>query len=77
MASKPRLYQGHQGPWKLQRDRNVRVPWAGIEQILQEVAGAWGDGGAYRRAVGQGRQFWEATATNVSSLERPPPAYLL
>ncbi|GAB4813597.1 hypothetical protein N2152v2_000643 [Parachlorella kessleri] len=77
MASKPGLYQGRQGLYKLQRDRNVRVPWVGIEMVLREVAAARGSMGVYRAAVLQRRQLWEVTATSVGPLEVAPPSELL
>ena len=77
MASKPGLYQGLQGPYKLQRDRNVQVPWAGLERVLREVAAAWGSIGVYRAAVQQHRQLCEVTATSVGPLEGAPPSELL
>ncbi|GAB4813596.1 hypothetical protein N2152v2_000642 [Parachlorella kessleri] len=77
MASRPGLDQGDMAQRKLQRNSNVRVPWAGVERVLEEVASTWGDRAAYERAVGQHRQLWEVAGGQVRSIPKMPTAAVL
>lgn len=66
MAARPGAYAGRIGRWKMQRDRNMAVPWAGLDAVLQEVAAARGSMAAYREAVAAGRQQFVAAGGGVS-----------
>ncbi|KAL4458814.1 hypothetical protein ABPG75_013679 [Micractinium tetrahymenae] len=41
----PHLYAGGQGQAKRHRDRNVRIPWSGLDRLLQEHASVHAAGG--------------------------------
>ena len=73
LGSHPGLYQGQPGPYKMHRDRNMRVPWAGIDTVLTEIAAAWGDPAAFEDARRAGRQRWVATAEGIHIYDGPLP----
>jgi hypothetical protein len=71
MDAHPGLYQGPKGIFKRQRDRNMRIPWAGLERILEEIAAAWGSEASYREAELGQRQAFEATAEGIRPIPMP------
>ena len=70
----PGLYRGTAGPYKRQRDRNVKVPWAAVDAILKEVAGARGNMTAYREeVVREHRHQYLARPEGVSVIDESWP----
>ena len=77
-SARPGLYTGPAGPYKMQRDRNMRVPWAGVSALLREVAAAWHRPEAWAAARAAGRQHFVLSANStVLPAGGPVPAVLL